>query len=135
MSRLNRGIFGVIDDRVVVDKAREGIAFTEFQRLAALLELTIPEQAGLLSVTERTMARRIAEHSTLNTLESERLVLLQKLAEHGVDVFEEQGKFNRWLRRPLRVLDDRSPLAYLDMTTGFVVVDQLLGRLEYGVYS
>ena len=132
---LNRGVFGVIDDRVVVEKAREGLPFAEFERLAGLLELTAQEQAALLSITERTMARRVAEHGTLHPLESERLVLLQKLAEYGVEVFEEAGKFNRWLRRPLPLLGDKSPLQYLDMSTGFVVVEQVLGRLAYGVYS
>jgi putative toxin-antitoxin system antitoxin component (TIGR02293 family) len=134
-SALNRGVFGVIDDRVVVEKAREGLAFAEFERLAGLLELTAQEQAALLSMTERTLARRVAEHGTLHPLESERLVLLQKLAEYGVEVFEDAGKFNRWLRRPLPLLGGKSPLQYLDMSTGFVVVEQVLGRLANGVYS
>jgi putative toxin-antitoxin system antitoxin component (TIGR02293 family) len=132
---LKPGVFGVIDDRVVVEKARQGLPFSEFQRLAELLDLTVLEQAALLSVTERTMARRIVEKGTLHTLDSERLVLLQKLAEHGIEVFEDQGKFNRWLRRPLSLLDGKSPLQYLDMTTGFGIVDHVLGRLEHGVYS
>lgn len=132
---LNRGVFGVIDDRVVVEKAREGLPFAEFERLAGLLELTAQEQAALLSITERTMARRVAEHGMLHPLESERLMLLQKLAEYGVEVFDDAGKFNRWLRRPLPLLGDKSPLQYLDMSTGFAVVEQVLGRLAYGVYS
>ena len=132
---LKRGVFGVIDDRVVVEKAREGVPFAEFERLAGLLELNAQEQAALLSITERTMARRVAEHGTLHALESERLVLLQKLAEYGVEVFEDAGKFNRWLRRPLPLLGGKSPLQYLDMSTGFVVVEQVLGRLAHGVYS
>lgn len=132
---LKRGIFGVIDDRVVVEKAREGLPFAEFARLAGLLDLNIHEQAALLSITERTMARRIADRGTLHPLESERLVLLQKLAEYGVEVFEDAGKFNRWMRRPLALLGGKSPLQYLDMSTGFVVVEQVLGRLAHGVYS
>ena len=132
---LKRSVFGVIDDRVVVEKAREGVPFAEFERLAGHLELSAPEQAALLSITERTMARRIAAHGTLHPLESERLVLLQKLAECGVEVFEDAGKFNRWLRRPLPLLGGKSPLQYLDMSTGFVVVEQVLGRLAHGVYS
>lgn len=132
---LKRGVFGVIDDRTVVEKARAGLPFAEFERLARLLDLTVPEQAVLLSITERTMARRIAERGTLHPLESERLVLLQKLAEYGEEVFEDAGKFNRWLRRPLALLGDKSPLQYLDMSTGFVVVEQVLGRLAHGVYS
>jgi putative toxin-antitoxin system antitoxin component (TIGR02293 family) len=57
------------------------------------------------------------------------------LDKHGVEVFEDQGKFNRWLRRPLPLLQQQSPLQLLDTVTGFRVVDQLLGRIAYGVYS
>lgn len=135
ISALKRGVFGVIDDRVVVEKAREGLPFAEFERLAGVLELNTQEQAAILSINERTMARRIAERGNLHPLESERLVLLQKLAEYGVEVFEDVGKFNRWLRRPLPLLGGKSPLQYLDMSTGFVVVEQVLGRLAHGVYS
>ena len=71
----------------------------------------------------------------LTKAESERLLLLQHLVAHGVDVFEDQGKFNRWLRRPLPLLDGQSPLQLLDTASGFQVVDELLGRIEYGVYS
>jgi putative toxin-antitoxin system antitoxin component (TIGR02293 family) len=45
------------------------------------------------------------------------------------------GKFSRWLRRPLRLLDDRPPLALLDSPTGIQLIDDLLGRIEYGVFS
>ena len=102
--------------------------------MADLLELTIRELATLLSINERTMARRLVAGS-LNKVESERLLLLNALAAHGLRVFEDQGKFNRWLRRPLEILENQSPLQMLDTATGFQVVDQILGRIEYGVYS
>lgn len=68
-------------------------------------------------------------------IESERLLLLAALAAHGLRVFEDEGKFNCWLRCPLAILDGHSPMQLLDTTTGFQVVDQILGRIEYGVYS
>lgn len=118
----------------LIAQSRSGVAHAEVRQLAALLELTIREFATLLSMNERTIARRLVSGS-LNKVESERLLLLKALAAHGLRVFEDQGKFNRWLRRPLEILEGQSPLQLLDTATGFQVVDQILGRIEYGVYS
>ena len=118
----------------LIAQSRSGIIHTEVRKVADLLELTIRELATLLSINERTMARRLVAGS-LNKVESERLLLLNALAAHGLRVFEDQGKFNRWLRRPLEILENQSPLQMLDTATGFQVVDQILGRIEYGVYS
>lgn len=66
---------------------------------------------------------------------SERLLLLEQLARHGESVFEDAGVFARWLRRPLRVLGSHAPLDLMDTSTGLTLVDTILGRIEYGVYS
>ena len=128
----------VLPERVnafaVIAQSRVGMAHAEVRQLATLLDLTIRELATLLSMNERTMARRLVAGS-LNKVESERLLLLKGLAQHGLRVFEDQGKFNRWLRRPLEILNGQSPLQLLDTATGFQVIDQILGRIEYGVYS
>ena len=118
----------------LIARSRLGVAHAEVRQSATLLELTIRELATLLSMNERTLARRLVSGS-LNKVESERLLLLNALAAHGLRVFEDQEKFNRWLRRPLDILDAQSPLQLLDTATGFQVVDQILGRIEYGVYS
>lgn len=118
----------------LIAQSRSGINHADVRQIATLLELTIRELATLLSMNERTMARRLINGS-LNKTESERLLLLKALAAHGLRVFEDQGKFNRWLRRPLEILEAQSPLQLLDTATGFQVIDQILGRIEYGVYS
>ena len=118
----------------LITRSRLGMGYAQVRQVATLLELTIRELSVLLSMNERTMARRLVSGS-LNKVESERLLLLEALAAHGLRVFEDQGKFNRWLRRSLEILDGQSPLQLLDTATGFQVVDQVLGRIEYGVYS
>lgn len=80
------------------------------------------------------LSRKRFISGSLNKVDSERL-LLKAPAAHGLRVFEDQGKFNRWLRRPLEILEGQSPLQLLDTATGFQVVDQLPGRIEDGVYS
>lgn len=112
----------------------------QVRQLAAKLDITLHEMAMVLATAERTFARQLSAKPSEKTLvftknQAERLLLLQLLDKHGVEVFEDQGKFNRWLRRPLPLLQQQSPLQLLDTVTGFRVVDQLLGRIAYGVYS
>ncbi|RZL14198.1 MAG: DUF2384 domain-containing protein [Hymenobacter sp.] len=124
-----------------VQQVRTGLPTAEAQRqvrqLAVELDLTLGDMSGILATAERTFARQLSADKALalNKSQAERLLLLQLLAAHGLAVFEDQGKFNRWLRRPLPVLQQQSPLQLLDTVTGFRVVDQLLGRMEHGVYS
>jgi putative toxin-antitoxin system antitoxin component (TIGR02293 family) len=119
----------------LIGRARARVPKAEVRHVSRPLELTVRELAPILDTTERTLARRLEGAGELGKSESERLLLLRQLAAHGVDVFEDQGKFNRWLRRPLSLLGNQSPLDLLDTASGFQVVDELLGRIEYGVYS
>lgn len=127
-----------------ISEVRSGLLPAEAQRqvrdLAARLELTVAETAVVLATPERTFARRMSAKPApsvppLTKVQSERLLFLTRLAAHGLAVFEDQGKFNRWLRRPLALLQNQTPLQLLDTATGFRLIDQLLGRIEYGVYS
>ncbi len=126
-----------------ISKVRSGLLPAEAQRqlreLASRLDLTVKEIATILATPERSYARHLvkvgAAIPSLTKVQAERLLLLQAVAAHGLAVFEDQGKFNRWLRRPLKLLQDQSPLQLLDTATGFRLIDQVLGRMEYGVYS
>ena len=127
-----------------ISEVRSGLLPAEAQRqvrdLATRLELTVAEIATVLATPERTFARRMSAKAApggppLTKVQSERLLFLTRLAAHGLAVFEDQGKFNRWLRRPLALLQNQAPLQLLDTATGFRLIDQLLGRIEYGVYS
>ena len=127
-----------------VQQVRTGLSLAEAQQqarqLTARLHLTLGEMAAILATSERTFARQLGskpdeQSAPMTMAQAERLLLLRLLAAHGLAVFEDQEKFNRWLRRPLQVLQQQSPLQLLDTVTGFRLIDQLLGRIEQGVYS
>ncbi len=118
----------------LIDRSRQGLAGTEADRIARLLGVSDKEMAPLLNQSVATFHRQ-AKAGRLDAATSERLLLLGRLAQYGATVFQDQGKFNRWLRRPLRLLGDRSPLALMDSPTGVQLVEDILGRIEYGVFS
>ena len=52
------------------------------------------------------------------------------------DLFEgDQGAARRWLRKPQRALGDNTPLAMSRTEVGAAEVENLIGRLEYGVFT
>lgn len=123
-----------INDLDLIAMSRSGLASKEMTSLAERLALSGKEIARLLTLSPRTYHRRKPEE-VLDPVASERLLLLTKLADHGYDVFENQHKFNQWIRQPLRILGGQAPLDLLDTSQGIKVVDTVLGRIEYGVYS
>ena len=91
--------------------------------------------ATVLQIAERTM-HRFRSEGHLDEQSGERLLLLENLAAHGLLVFDGRSDaFANWLRYPLRELREQAPLALLTTISGFGLVDDVLTRIEYGVYA
>lgn len=118
----------------LIRRSRQGLAGSDTSRIAGQLGVSDKEMARLLNLSESTYYRR-AKAGRLDAATSERLLLLARLATYGAEVFQDKDKFNRWLRRPLRVLANESPLDLLDSPTGVQLIEDILGRIEYGVFS
>ncbi|MFT4033519.1 MAG: MbcA/ParS/Xre antitoxin family protein, partial [Siphonobacter sp.] len=77
---------------------------------------------------------RLPPSQSLSTEVSERLLLLKNLLLHALDTFEGNAKtVLTWLRTPVAELENQTPLQLLDTVTGFGLVDDVLGRLDYGL--
>ena len=119
----------------IIEQALEGVPTQQIDQLTQLLAMSLKEMATLLQIAERTLHRfrnegRLDEHS------SERLLLLENLTAHGLLVFDGQANaFANWLRYPLRELKNQAPIQLLNTISGFGLVDDVLTRIEYGVYS
>ncbi|WP_229206895.1 antitoxin Xre/MbcA/ParS toxin-binding domain-containing protein [Dyadobacter crusticola] len=113
--------------------SREGVLRSEADEVADLVGLTDNEIAFVLGMTPRNL-HRIQADKRLGTDASERLLLLRNVLLHALDTFEgKAGTVRNWLRTPLSELDDQSPLQLMDTITGFGLVDDVLGRLDYGL--
>ncbi|NEU70136.1 DUF2384 domain-containing protein [Spirosoma agri] len=117
----------------VIEKSRQGILRSEADQVAGLVGLTDIELARILSMSVRNL-HRLKPDDKLARDASERLLLLTNLLRHGLDVFDEDAEtLAGWLRSPIRELTSQSPLYLLDTTTGFGLVDDVLGRIEHGI--
>jgi putative toxin-antitoxin system antitoxin component (TIGR02293 family) len=62
-------------------------------------------------------------------------VEVRRSADHRDGCLRRQAEAERWLTAPATALDQRRPIDRLASTSGVEMVEQLLGRLRYGVYT
>lgn len=93
--------------RPVVDlirQARLGVARKRVDELASKVGLTDIEMARILNMSVRSLHGK-ANSERLNLASSERLLLLERLIQHGLSVFDGRADMlNRWLHTPLAEL-------------------------------
>ena len=119
----------------IIEQARQGVPSKQVDQLAQLLSLSFKELATILQIADRTLYR-FRRESRLNVQASERLLLLENLAAHGLLVFDDRADaLASWLHYPLQELRRQTPLQLLTTVSGFELVDDVLTRIEYGVYA
>jgi putative toxin-antitoxin system antitoxin component (TIGR02293 family) len=113
----------------------KGLPFSTLEHFQRESGLATPAIAKILRIPQRTLSRRKAARR-LSGLESERLVRLAGLYQKTLDLFEGDATAARnWLSAPNRALGRLSPLTLVESEIGARAVEDLIGRLEHGVYS
>lgn len=114
----------------------EGLSPNTAEALAGNLEMPASEfVTKYIHIPKQTMARRKAK-GKLNVDESDRVARFARLLKQTTDMMEgDQDAAIRWLKSPQVLLDGQTPLEYAITETGAAEVQQLIGRVEYGVYS
>lgn len=88
-----------------------------------------------LVVPKRTLARRRSDNELLTIEETDKALRLERIATLAGKVFGDRTKANRWLRKPKRGLAGETPLAYLASENGARVVEEMLRRIEHGIFA
>lgn len=97
--------------------------------------ISLSDIASLIGLPPRTFARRKAS-GRLTSDESEKLLRISAVFEQAVDLFEgDRAGALKWLTSPKKALQNETPLAYSRTELGAREVENLIGRLEHGVFS
>lgn len=104
------------------------------RELARCLAISLDDMAGLLRMNPRTLQRRMGEGS-LDLSESERLWQLSRLFHRAEEVLESRAGALHWLKNPIAALGWATPMAYARTAVGLRELENILGRIEHGVYS
>lgn len=118
----------------LVAQLREGFPMSEFRVLQDLLLIPEEELGRFLGVSPATLHRR-KKSGHLETSESERVVRFARLFGLTMEVFEAEEVAREWLKSANPGTAGESPLSYADTEFGAREVENLLGRLDYGVFS
>lgn len=120
--------------RALLRGVEAGLPYASLEAVTERFGLSRSEVAAALRLPPRTLARRKRERK-LRPDESDRLVRLARVAADAARVLGDDAKAGSWLRRPNTALGGESPLELLRSDLGARQVEDVLGRIEFGVYS
>jgi len=114
---------------------RKGLPANSITALAEKLHLGNGVLSRKLGIPQRTLTRRLSQRSLLTSAESDRTVRIARVYANAVEMIGDQEKAIEWLRTPNRALGGERPLDQIDTDMGARMVEDILGRIAYGVYS
>ena len=119
----------------LVQAINNGFSFVTLERVRRETGLPMERLAVSIGMSPRTLTRRKKERK-LSAAESDRLVTVSRLLAQAVELFEgDKDKALRWFMQSNRALGKLSPLEMAGTETGAREVENLIGRLEHGVFS
>jgi putative toxin-antitoxin system antitoxin component (TIGR02293 family) len=119
----------------VAGAIEKGLPARAIERVKEALALSDAEIAATLGLSAKTISRVRARPRRLTVVVGDRLYRLAHLFAVAESVLGDAVAARRWLRSPQVGLGNRVPLALITTEAGAREVEDLLGRIEYGVLS
>jgi putative toxin-antitoxin system antitoxin component (TIGR02293 family) len=119
----------------VIDRINAGFAFETLDTFEKSTDLPLVKIAALIGIPLRTLSRR-RKAGRLYPDESDRLVRVARVVDKAVQLFEgDRAAAMQWLQKPQPALDGREPLDFASTDAAAREVEDLIGRLEHGVFT
>jgi putative toxin-antitoxin system antitoxin component (TIGR02293 family) len=129
------GVEAISTPQVLNAIVREGLPPSAADRIAEYYGLSREQLSDLLGISIRTLERHRKDNKPFSLVQSDRLLRYARIAARAEEVFEDEKTAQNWLKRSNQALGGESPLNLLDTEAGVEQVDDILTRIEYGVYS
>jgi putative toxin-antitoxin system antitoxin component (TIGR02293 family) len=120
---------------VQVKFIQAGLRESELTDLQTSLDLSSEGVLSLVGLSKATFHRKKTTGANLSPWVSDRVVRFATLLSKAITVFGSQGEANKWLKSPQFGLGGALPLDFAKSEVGAREVENLLGRIEYGVYT
>lgn len=119
----------------IISAVQAGLPFSTFESLQTVIGLPSNQLAATINLPASTLARK-KKSGHLTSEQSERLVRLARILELAFDLFEGDGDAaRRWLKAPRETLGGSTPLEMVATEVGAREVENLINRLQDGVFS
>ncbi|HEV3222119.1 MAG TPA: antitoxin Xre/MbcA/ParS toxin-binding domain-containing protein [Puia sp.] len=89
---------------------------------------------NIFDVSVKTLERK-DNKTKLDKKTSSHAVEIARILQHGYEVFRDEEKVKHWLNKENRALNNLKPVELFDTLSGLSMVNDVLGRIEEGVYS
>jgi putative toxin-antitoxin system antitoxin component (TIGR02293 family) len=122
------------DTTKAISQIKSGLPVKLFFALREQMNVSAEALAEVVGIAPRTLLRR-KQAGKLQKEESERVVRVQRLFEKALDVFEDKAAAQSWFSTPQLGLCGKTALEYADTELGAREVENLLGRIEHGVFA
>jgi len=112
-----------------------GFTYDTFEHLRENAGLSLEETAEWLQLAARTLVRR-KQQGRFAADESDRLLRAARLLGRAIELFDGDSQAAReWLLTPQPALGNETPVTVARTELGAREVENLIGRIEHGVFS
>lgn len=115
-----------------VERVEKGFPSEAVTRLMKLGDLSDAETGWI--IPRRTLSH-LKNAKRLSPEQSDRIARAAGVFALAHETFGDRAKANGWMRDPNRALGGKAPLSLLRTGSGAQLVEQILMRIAYGVYS
>lgn len=123
------------DTAQIVRLVQEGFRFSRLTRLQKVTELSWERIARFTAIPQRTITRRQKE-GRLQSDESDRVLRASRIFDLATDLFMGDAPAARqWLETPQLGLGGAVPIEYASTDAGAREVENLIVRLQHGVFA
>lgn len=133
LSDAKRGIT-IKSENDYIALSRQGLTMKQLKQILLFCNISLKQLAKMLSISERQLSRYQSD-KILKTDISAHLIQIAELYDFGYTVFDNDADFQAWMNSTIRALAFEKPIDLLDTPFGIQEVKNIIGRIEYGVYS
>jgi putative toxin-antitoxin system antitoxin component (TIGR02293 family) len=125
----------VFDVARILKTVRQGLSYTALERFQRNTAWPADEVIDWLQISPRTLTRR-KQQGRLTPEESDRLLRASRIFAKAVELFEgNRDSAADWLSSPQHALGGAIPIDFAKTDIGSREVENLIERLEHGVFS
>lgn len=114
--------------------SRNGVLKQAVNNMATKFGITQEKICELLHMSARNF-QRIKDNSHLDIYTSEQTIEMATVYAKAYTVFANEDAIKHWFQSPNYALGNQKPIDLLDTSFGVKMVTDVLGRIEYGIYS
>jgi putative toxin-antitoxin system antitoxin component (TIGR02293 family) len=111
------------------------LRYNTIEETAERFQLDSNLRQQIFGISPRNQARLRKDNAILNPLVVDRFNRFNRITQQAINLFEDTDRALKWLQTPKNSLAVITPLAAISTDEGAKQVEEILYRVEYGIYG